>query len=195
MIYLKKLINNTVSYIYLIRRKITFIFNYFKSDEQYAKDLGVKIGENCCIYSRNFGSEPYLITIGNNVQITDNVCFFTHGGGWLLRKEITNFDIFGKIEIKDNVYIGSGSYIMPGVTIESNVIIAARSVVTKSIPQNVIVAGNPAKIIGSLNEFKEKYLRYNTNTKNMTYNEKRKILLALEENQFIKKPFLHLPND
>jgi len=83
-------------------------YKYVYTNEQYARTIGVNIGENCSIGTRNFGSEPYLITIGNHVQITDNVFFFTHGGGWIFRDELPDFDCFGKIVIKDNVYIGSG---------------------------------------------------------------------------------------
>ena len=90
------------------------------------------------------------------MQITDNVAFFTHGGGWVFRNEIPDMDFFGKIIVKDNVYIGSGSSILPGVTIESNVIVAARSVVTKSIPEGVVVAGNPTRIVGTVEDYKNK---------------------------------------
>lgn len=58
-----------------------------KSMVQYLRDLGVKIGENCEIYSSaSFGSEPYLIKIGNHVRINTGVKFVTHDGGvWVLR--------------------------------------------------------------------------------------------------------------
>lgn len=163
---------------------------FFFDNETYLKRLGVHIGSNCKIGSRNFGSEPYLVSIGNHVQITDNVHFFTHGGGWVFRQEMPDFDIFGKIIIKDNVYIGSGSYILPGVTVENNVIIGARSVVTKSIPEGVIVAGNPAKIIGNLNDYKHNVLKYNLETKRLNSVEKRKLLLSLPDDKFLAKTYL-----
>ena len=62
----------------------------------------------------------------------------------------------GAIEIDENVFIGIGSIIMPDVYIGKNSIIAAGSLVTKDVPSGVIVAGNPAKIIGSFNELHEK---------------------------------------
>lgn len=68
----------------------------------------MKIGEGCEIYSTaNFSSEPYLITIGNNVRINANVQFITHDGGvWVLRnlkEERKKADIFGAISVANNV--------------------------------------------------------------------------------------------
>ena len=165
----------------------------YYSPEQYARKLGVKIGNNCWIGTHNFGSEPYLVTIGNHVQITDNVAFFTHGGGWGFRNKIPDLDFFGKIIVKDNVYIGSGSYILPGVTIESDVIVAARSVVTKSIPKGFVVAGNPAKIIGTIEDYKNKIIKYNLKTKNLSTIEKIRVLKSADEASFISKPYLDYP--
>jgi len=177
----------------LFFKLLNFCKRLYYSPELYARKQGVKIGKDCWIGSRNFGSEPYLVTIGNHVQITDNVAFFTHGGGWIFRNEIPDMDFFGKIMVKDNVYIGSGSYILPGVTIESNVIIAARSVVTKSIPAGVVVAGNPARIVGSIEEYKNKISKYNLKTKNLSAVEKIRILQNADEASFITKPYLVYP--
>lgn len=163
---------------------------YCFSNEQYARKIGVNIGENCQIGSRNFGAEPYLVTIGNHVQITDNVYFFTHGSGWVFRNEIPDFDFFGKIVIKDNVYIGSGACLLPGVTVGSNVIIGARSVVTKSIPDGVVVGGNPARIICTLEESKQKLIEYNLGTKKLTAKNKRRFLSNLPTNKFVIKSYL-----
>lgn len=61
-------------------------WRFIASPEKYARHIGVKIGKNSFISTRFWSSEPYLITIGDNVQITDGVRFFTHGGGmWLAR--------------------------------------------------------------------------------------------------------------
>ena len=96
-----------------------------------------------------------------------------------------------KIVIKDNVYIGSGAYILPGVTIESNVIVGARSVVTKSVPCGVVVAGNPAKIVCTTDELKRKLIPFNINTKSLTQEEKRRYLLNKARlDQFLSKTFL-----
>lgn len=163
---------------------------FFLDNESYARKLGVKIGSDCFIGTRNFGSEPYLISIGDHVQVTSGVRFFTHGGGWVFRDEVPDFDCFGKIVIKNNVYIGHGTIILPGTTIESNVIVGARSVITKSVPSGVVVAGNPAKIVGSIDEQKKKLLPYILKTRGMSQKQKCKLLLNTSSDTFIKKAYL-----
>lgn len=97
------------------------------------------------------------------------------------------FDVFGKVSIGDYVYIGSGSLIMPGVTIGDNVLIAAGSVVTKSVPSGVVVAGNPARIISSIEEYYERNKSYNLGTKGLNSKLKKKALMEADEQMFIKK--------
>ena len=159
----------------------------FWSFEKRAKASGVKIGENCCIYTPYFGTEPYLIEIGNHVQITNGVQFFTHGGAWVFRKQYPDLDTFGKIKIGNNVYVGSCSLILPGVTIGDNCVIGAGSVVTKSVTDGKIVAGNPARVIGEVNSLLENLLKLNAGTKGMSYDEKKAFLLSLSDDKFIKK--------
>lgn len=157
------------------------------STEKLARFNGVKIGKECDIKNVSFGSEPYLISIGNRVQITDGVKIFTHGGGHVLREKYPDIDFFGKVVIKDNVYIGNNCLIMPGVTIGSNVLVAAGSVVTKSVPNGVVVGGNPAKVLSSITDFEEKMLSKNVASKGMNKTEKEKYLLSLPDNKFIEK--------
>lgn len=142
---------------------------------------GVKIGNNCAVFDNvSFGSEPYLIEIGNSVRITKGVTFITHDGGvWVLRNNgsLKDADIFGKITVGNNVHIGINAVIMPGVTIGDNVIIGVGSIVTKDIPANSIVAGVPAKVIKTLDEYYEKNKSIVDSTKNFTPNEKKEYLL------------------
>ena len=166
---------------------LTLYWRFLASPEKYARRLGVTIGENCLICTRYWSSEPYLITIGNNVQITEDVRFFTHGGGDIARRKYPKFDTFGKIVIEDWAYIGSGSLIMPGVTIGAGALVGAGSVVTKSVAAGTVVGGNPARYICLTGEYIERNLRYNINTKGVTSHEKRKILQALDSDKFIKK--------
>lgn len=159
----------------------------FWSNEKYAKFMGVKIGIGCDIQTLNFSSEPYLIEIGDYVQITRDVKFFCHGAAWMFRKNYPKMDFYGKIKVGNNVYIGNNALIMPGVTISDNVIIAAGAVVTKSVPEGVIVGGNPAQIIGEVRSLEKKILKYNLNTKGLNADEKRIALLSQEEHMFIQK--------
>ena len=110
-------------------------------------------------------SDPYLISIGNNVIVAAGVEFITHDIFYHMFNNNSDYSsiekfypYFDKICIEDNVCIGGFSRIMPGVTIHSNSIIAGGSVVTKDVPHGCIVGGNPAKIIGKTNELVNKRL-------------------------------------
>lgn len=154
---------------------------------KYARVLGVKIGNSCNIQDVSFGTEPYLIEIGNDVQITSGTKFFTHGGAWVLRDKYPRLDFFGKIKVGSNVYIGNNSLILPGVTIGDDVVIAAGSVVTKSVPSSTIIGGNPAKVIGHLEDFERRMFEFNIDTKGMNDKAKKDYLLSLPEDKFIRK--------
>lgn len=141
----------------------------------------IKIGYNCSVYDNvSFGSEPYLIEIGNNVRITKGVTFITHDGGvWVLRNNgmLKDADIFGEIKIGNNVHIGINAVIMPGVTIGDNVIIGVGAVVTKDIPSNSISAGIPARVIRTLDEYFEKNKNKVDYTKQLNSIDKKDYLL------------------
>ena len=130
----------------------------WSKSEIYGKALGIHFGKNVRIlHFPRFGSEPYLIEIGNNVTITRGVSFVNHDGGVsLFRNEIPGLNVYGKIKIGDNVFIGINSIIMAGITIGNNVVIGAGSIVNRDIPDNVVVAGTPAKVIKTLEEYKKK---------------------------------------
>lgn len=155
--------------------------------KRYARFIGVKFGKNCLIATKNWSSEPYLIEIGDNVQITHNVSVHTHGGSHVVRKVIPDFDMFGKVVIKDGAYIGAYSQIMPGVTIGEGALVAAGSIVTKSVPSGVVVAGTPAKYVCTVEEYIERNKKFNLGTKGLSFEEKKKVLLSTDEDKFIKK--------
>ena len=143
---------------------------------------GVNIGKECKIYSYILNDVANLITIGNNVTISYDVSLITHDNS--ICKVLPEYtDIFGRITIKDNCFIGAKSIILPGVTIGRNVIVGAGSVVTKSIEDDVVVAGNPARVISSINKFKEQVNIYGINY-NLLLNKSELINL---EYKFIKK--------
>lgn len=80
--------------------------------------------------------------------------------------------------------------IMPGVTIGDHVLIAAGSVVTKSVPSNVVIGGNPAKIISTLDDYINKNIQWNLGSKHLSGREKKKFLLSLSDDRFIRKAYI-----
>ena len=115
------------------------------------------IGENCSIMDGSTFDYGHcnLITIGNNVTIAPQAYLLAHDAS---TKRELGYTKIGRIDIKDNVFIGARSLIMPGVTIGEGSIVAAGSVVTKDVKPNTVVAGNPAKEIIS----KEEYINNNS---------------------------------
>lgn len=164
------------------------------SPDHYARSIGVKVGKNCTfLRMTNYSSEPYLIEIGDNVGISAHVTLLTHDGGiFALRPEIPDLDVFGKIKIGSNSYIGANVTILPGVTIGENCIVGAGSVVTKSIPDNTVAAGVPCRFITTTEEYKKAALRLNTGTGLLKYKEKKQVLLSLADDKFIRKNLLRL---
>jgi len=148
--------------IYLLRKYVIW------SAEKFGRHIGVKIGRDCRIYTVDFGTEPFLISIGNHCTITRGVIFITHDGStWLHRDEKGRRYYYAPIAIGNDVFIGTKTLIMPGVKIEDRVIIGAGSVVTKSVPTGVVIAGNPAKIIGSYDELERRRLETFVSDKDM----------------------------
>lgn len=164
-----------------------FYWNAVASPEKQARHLGVKIGKHCLINTRYWSTEPYLVTIGDNVQLTRCVSIHTHGGGYAVRQLYPDFEVFGKVIIEDWAYIGAFSQIMPGVTIGEGALVAAGSVVTKSVAPHTVVGGNPARYICTTEEYYERNKLYNTKTKGLNYQDKKKLLISLEDEIFIKK--------
>lgn len=146
------LIRNVIS----ITKRI--IYPVILGNIKYARSLGVTIGDNCRIYISKWGSEPFLITIGNKVTITSGVKILTHDGStWLVQdNEGNRYQHYVPVTIGDNVFIGVNSIIMPGVNIGNNVVIGAGSIVTKNVPDNSVAVGNPARVISSFSMLEEK---------------------------------------
>lgn len=144
---------------------------------------GLKVGENVKVLKSNIDSaHPHLISIGNNVVIT-HATILAHDAS-----TINNLGKcrIGRVIIGNNVFVGYNSTILPNITIGDNVVVGAGSVVTKDIPSNSVVAGNPAKIISSFDEFinKNKQLMsvnpvYSGNYSKKTSEEKERIFNEL----------------
>ncbi len=97
------------------------------------------------------------VTIGDNVMLAPNVSLY--GAGHPIHPDARNsgYEYGAPITIGDNVWIGGSACVLPGVTIGNNVVIGAGSVVAKDIPDNVIAAGNPCRVIRPITEEDKKY--------------------------------------
>ena len=148
------------------------------SSEKVASMIGVTFGTKCRFLDNPFhifGTEPYLISLGNHVEITHGCKIITHDGGmWVLRDsdKLKDIDLFGKVTIGNNVFIGVHSIILPGVTIGDNVVVGAGSVIAKSIPSNSIVAGVPARVINTIDNYEKKASTKGVHTKHLHGREK-----------------------
>ncbi len=105
---------------------------------------GITVGNNCIIGFCCRLNGRGLIKIGNNVNIASETIMETGSHDF-----VTNEAVYKPITVKDNVHIYTRSMILQGVTIGEGAIVAAGSVVTKDVPPFVIVAGVPAKVVGS----------------------------------------------
>lgn len=120
---------------------------------EYFRQQGAQVGEDCFITTKSLGSEPYLVKIGNHVGISGGVLFLTHGLGWCFRDRVPDLQVFGTIVIEDNCNIGTNAILLPGITIGRNSMVGAGAVVTKDVPPNSVVAGNPARILGNTDDY------------------------------------------
>lgn len=131
---------------------------------EFLRRQGVQIGKDCEILTAasNFGTEPWLIELGNRVTITQGVLFLTHdGANRVFRYRIEGSsrwgNRFGTIRVQDNSFVGANSIILPGVQIGPNTIVGVGSVVNQTVPPNTVVAGVPARTICTLEEYVERY--------------------------------------
>jgi acetyltransferase-like isoleucine patch superfamily enzyme len=121
---------------------------------------GLQIADDCRLMGvPNFGSEPYLISIGRHVTISSRVTFINHDGGtWVFRHLPKYSDVikYGRIVIHENCFIGLGVTIMPGVSIGPNAVVAAESVVAADVAANTVAGGVPARMLMTVEEYAEK---------------------------------------
>lgn len=126
---------------------------YRKRIENYIQ-RGMIVGKNVTIMPEAVidSNYPYLISIGNNCSISNEVRLMAHDATMF---KFLGHTRLGRIDIKDNCFIAEKAIILPGVTIGPNVLVAAGSVVNKDIPPNSCVAGVPARIYGKFDEYLE----------------------------------------
>ncbi len=146
--------------------------------QKLLKELFGAVGDNCYIeapYHANWGGKNvYMgnhvyanfnltlvddanIYIGNDVMFAPNVVLSTAGHPIDPSLRIRGLQYNKEIHIGNNVWIGAGAMVMPGVTIGDNTVIGAGAVVTRDIPANVVAMGVPCKVIREIGEHDKKY--------------------------------------
>ena len=117
-------------------------------------------GDHCYFQIYNFGTEPDMISFGENVHIASGVTIVSHDITALMFRYMDNNPNYenrrGPIDIGDNVFIGSNCTILYDVKIGNNVIIGAGSLVNRDIPDGSVAAGVPCRVIGKFDEYKKK---------------------------------------
>ena len=153
---------------------------YIPSDKYGKPNLGKNVQ---IIGGANFGSEPYLITIGDDTTVSFDCAFVTHDAATRVIRHLPGQNketvIYGPIKIGKNCFIGCRSVILPNVNIGDNCIIGAGSIVNKDIPSNTVAAGTPCKVICTLDEYIEKHKDDFMYIVSKPFDEKKKILLDI----------------
>lgn len=116
------------------------------------------LGKNVQLFTTSIGTEPYLISIEDNVCVAANVRFITHDVSCFrmahyLGIDRSKVDKVGGIVLKENCFVGAFTILMPNCSVGRNSVIAAGSVVTKHVPDNEVWGGNPAKFIMTTDEY------------------------------------------
>ena len=134
---------------------------------EYLRGKVYHMGRNVKICTNGIGTEPYLISIGDNVNVAAGVSFINHDvsifniGRLIDINAEQPLDKVGSIKLDDNCMIGAYSVLMPGCSVGKNSVIAAGSVVTKAVPDNEVWGGVPAKFIMTIDDYKNKMIKVN----------------------------------
>ncbi len=163
-------------------RTVTHRFRIHTDPVRWSRGLGVRIGQDCrllAVTPATFGSEPYLVNIGDHVTVTEGVRFITHDGGvWVFRETEPDLDVVAPIYVEDNVFLGLRAIVLPGVRIGRNSVVAAGAVVAHDVPPNSVVGGVPARHLKSVEEYRQSLSGRVQPTKGMSPQAKRRWHLA-----------------
>jgi len=138
---------------------LNMVFFPQRNHERHLKELvrrGLKLGKGVYIHPSVVIDldVPWLISLGDDCTLSANVIILAHDGS---PQDYLGYVKIDKVTIGSRAFVGAGSIILPGVNIGKNVIVGAGSVVTHDVPNNSVVAGNPARIIESTSKFVEKH--------------------------------------
>lgn len=169
---------------------------------EFARDMGVTVGRNCRFYGVDWGHEPFLVEIGDDVLVAFGVRFVNHDSGvYVFRHEAEDVvNNFGRIRIGDNCFIGINAMIMPNVQIGRNCIVAAGAVVMNSFSDDCVIMGNPAKTVFPTSFYREMKLFSELTVRNqiafpefdfLPEDERKRIILAQIGSVPIRPPHLH----
>ena len=164
---------------------IRFIYKKLKGRLRCAIDEGMTVEPEVSVMGGvDFGSEPYLITLKRGARISSDVRFINHDGGtWAFRNTWDKYkDVvkYGRITVGEYSFVGAGSTIMPGVHIGKNCVIAAGSVVTHDIPDEMVWGGVPARPMCATKEYAEKCLKKMPEDFDKTAYERNKKMYLIE---------------
>ena len=151
----------------------------------HLRRCGTTVGERCYIFSDHLETtEPYLVSIGDDVMIADGVRFASHDASACYYIPGAS-DLYGRIRIGNRCFLGMNALVLPGVTLADDCIVGAGSVLTTSFPEpGSVIAGNPARKICTVEQLREKNEKYALNTWGKTFQEKKAYLL--ENERFFK---------
>ena len=143
-------------FLLFVRKKILHIDD--RSMIEIAIENGLRLGKDVhimdgCILDPG---HCWLIEIGDKVTLAPRVHILAHDAS---TKRELGYTLIGRVSIGNNVFVGAGSIILPNVTIGDNVVIGAGSIVSRSIPSNSVAVGNPARVIGTYEDYINKQRR------------------------------------
>lgn len=128
---------------------------------------GLKLGKNVVIRNNvSFGSEPFLVEIGENSGIAAGTTFVTHSGTTKVIRNLPGYEEvrnFGRIKVGKNCVIGANCVILQDVEIGDNCILGANSVLSESMPEHTVYAGNPAKYVCEIEDYADVLMKTTVN--------------------------------
>lgn len=125
---------------------------YIEPNLKFDYGFNIHVGKNFYANFDNIFLDICPIRIGDNCMFGPNVQLYTASHPLNPGKRNSGLEFGKPITIGDNVWIGGGAVVVPGVTLGNNVVVAAGAVVTKSVPDDCVVGGNPAAIIKTIDE-------------------------------------------